>query len=102
MKTNFHKMDYFVTSIIITDKGTETGEVQAKDNFWAVHGIGQLIGWNFLVTIGYVAARFLKHYPWWLPLHFIGGTVPAMFSVGIIISAILKGKLLYYLLKKFK
>lgn len=93
MELNYHEGNYFITTISITANGTATtGAITGGDNFWAIHGIGQLVGWNVLVTIGYIAARFLKHYPWWLPLHFIGGTIPALYSIVVIIMAIARGK----------
>ena len=98
MKTNYHQGNYLITSIVITAKGSQAGEITGRDSFWAIHGIGQLIGWNLLVTIGYIAARFLKHYPWWLILHFLGGTIPAIFSVVIIAITFAKGKFLKLIL----
>jgi len=92
MKTNYHQGNYLITSINITPTGTNIGAIETRDSFFAIHGIGQLIGWNFLVTIGYCSARFFKHNPLWLPLHFVGGTIPSLFSIGIIIATFTKGK----------
>jgi hypothetical protein len=89
MKSNFHGGNFIITSITITPGGSTPGDITV-DNFFAIHGIGQLIGWNILVTVGYISARFLKHYPWWLILHFIGGTIPSLFSIGIIISTLIR------------
>ena len=90
MENNFHGLNYYVTEITVTTSSLGAIQVSGVDIYWYIHGIGMFIAWNLFVLIGYIAARFLKHYPWWIILHFIGGTVPSLFSVGIIVAAIVK------------
>jgi hypothetical protein len=96
LEKKFHGLNYFITEIRLSTNDLEDAIVSSVDIFWYVHGIGMFIAWNFFVLIGYIAARFLKHYPWWIFLHILGGTIPAFFSVGIIIAAIIKSN--HYLL----
>lgn len=95
VEIDYHGLNYFITEITITTNSLGEAEVSSVDYYWYVHGIGMFIAWNLFVLIGYVAARFMKHYPWWSFLHFLGGTIPALFSVGIIIAAIVKSKLFH-------
>ncbi len=95
-------MNYFVTSISITYNGLGIAEISEKGKFWYIHGIGLFIAWNLFVSIGYISARFLKHYTWWIILHFLGGTIPAFFSFGIITAAIIKSKNIFKSYKKIK
>lgn len=93
MAENYHGSNYVITQISITTGGLG-GSLQptsGQDAFWSIHGIGQLIAWNIFVFIGYIAARFLRHYPWWSYLHFLGGTIPSWFTIGVAIAAIIKG-----------
>jgi len=93
MAHNFHGSNYYITSITISPNGLSASKNTTKEIFWYIHGIGMFIAWNLFVLIGYIAARFLKHYTWWSLLHFLGGTIPSLFSVGIIITAIIKSNL---------
>lgn len=99
VENDYHGMNYYITDITLTTNSLGAVEVSTVDIYWYIHGIGMFIAWNLFVLIGYVAARFLKHHPWWLILHFIGGTVPSLFSVGIIVAAIIKSNnyFLFYL-----
>ena len=101
MADNYHGINYYVTNITISRTGLINTSTSSIDKFWSIHGIGQLIGWNLLVFFGYVSARFLKQYPWWIILHLIGATIPSLFSVGVSIVAIYKSnflllKLIYF------
>ena len=60
--------------------------------FWYLHSIGQTILWSLFILIGYISARFLKHWEYWIYLHFLGGSIPALYSISFITPIILKSK----------
>jgi hypothetical protein len=64
-------------------------------DIWAVHGISLIICWGVLNFIGYCAARFLKHYTWWIYVHFAGSILPALWTFGMIIATLIISK--YYI-----
>lgn len=96
LESSYHGPNKYRTDIMLTVNGIGGDPTSANDVYWDVHGIGMFVAWNLFVTIGYIAARFLKHYSWWTFLHLLGGTVPALFSVGIIIAAIVKRNLIFF------
>ncbi len=90
IQNDYHGLNYYVTEITLTTSSLASSDVSTVDIFWYIHGIGLFIAWDFFVLIGYISARFLRHYTWWLTLHFIGGTLPSLFSFGIVLAAIVK------------
>lgn len=97
MKDNYHGSSYRITKISITSTGLVASSLEiVEDTFFTAHGVGNLIAWNFLITIGYIAARFLRHYPWWSYLHFVGGTIPCLYSFSVSIAAIIKSNFILF------
>jgi hypothetical protein len=54
----------------------------------AVHGISLMICWGLLMFFGYCAARYLKHYKWWLYIHVAASIMPAYWSFGMLIATL--------------
>jgi hypothetical protein len=50
-------------------------------DIYQVHGLSLLVGWGFLHMIGYCAARYLKHYQWWIYVHILCTELPALCTV---------------------
>ncbi len=96
VQKNFHGLNYYITEITLS---TSSLAAFQDDIFWYIHGIGMFIAWNLFVLIGYISARFLRHYPWWIIFHYIGGALPSLFSFAIIIASIVKSILFIFISK---
>jgi hypothetical protein len=53
-------------------------------DIYQVHGVALIVGWGFLHILGYCAARYLKHYHWWLYIHVLCTELPAIATIGTI------------------
>ena len=89
-----HNNNFMQSSFIITSNtsnntvvDTTTGGSSPID-FWAFHGISLVIGWSVFNFFGYIAARFLKHYTWWIWVHRIGSGLNSFWSIGVVGVAI--------------
>ncbi len=60
--------------------------------YWEFHGISLTVGWSILNFVGYSGARFLKHYTWWIYLHYIGSVLVTLWSFVILIISVIKCK----------
>jgi hypothetical protein len=62
---------------------------------FAVHGISLMICWGLLNFFGYCAARFLRHYKWWLYVHFACTILPAYWTFGMLIATLVASNIDY-------
>jgi hypothetical protein len=92
------------SSTVVVISNTTTSQMPqlilgGEFNFWEFHGVILTIIWSIMNFFGYVTARFLRHYPIWIWIHFTCSGLTAMVSVGIMATSILKSKYvkLYYL-----
>ncbi len=77
------------TTSTTTNTPTPTVSDTSKSfNFWELHGISLVIAWSGLNFLGYCAGRFLKHYPWWINLHFIGSSLTTYWSFAVLIASL--------------
>ena len=61
-------------------------------DFWEFHGIILTILWSILNFFGYVYARFLRHHPIWIWIHFTCSGLTSLISVAVMAASIAKGK----------
>lgn len=85
-KAHDHGGNYKKTSIIISKTAVVT-DTSAGFNYWDLHGISLVILWSVFNFIGYISARFLKHYSWWIWGHRIGSGLTSMWTIGMAASA---------------
>jgi hypothetical protein len=65
-------------------------------DIYQVHGITLVVGWGFVHILGYCAARFLKHYHWWIYIHLFCTELPALATLIIISIMFSKCKVYIY------
>jgi hypothetical protein len=81
-----------------TPQSVEEEEDEEFD-FWEFHGIILTILWTIFNFVGYVYARFLRHHPIWIWIHFICSGLTSFISVAVMAASIAKGKLrIFYFL----
>jgi hypothetical protein len=62
-------------------------------DFVEFHSISMAIVWSCFNFVGHFGARFLKHYPWWIYLHYIGSVLTTVWSFFLLIITIIYGKI---------
>jgi hypothetical protein len=66
--------------------------VENEFDFFQFHGVILLILWTFFNFVGYIFARFLKHYTWWYWMHQAGSGITSFISIGVLAASIKYGK----------
>jgi hypothetical protein len=61
-------------------------------DFWEFHGIIMTVTWSIMNFVGYMSARFFRHYPIWIWVHFIFAGLNTLLSVGILGASIALSK----------
>lgn len=71
---------------------TQDDPEDSSFDFWEFHGIIMTATWSIMNFIGYLSARFFRHYSAWIWVHFIFSGLNAIISVGILGASIVLSK----------
>ncbi len=95
-KINYHGGNRMSTSFKITQGGVDPPT--KPFDFFEFHGIILIILWVPFNFVGYISARFLKQYTWWIWLHIAGSGSAAFITIGVLAASIKYGITEYKLL----
>jgi len=86
---SYHGGNHLSTSFKITQGNIDP---PAKPfDFLEFHGIILIILWVPLNFIGYISARFLRQYKWWIWLLFAGSVSAVFITIGILAASLKYG-----------
>ncbi len=62
--------------------------------FWGFHGTVLTAAWTVVNFIGYVAARYFKHYPVWYWVHIICCGLTSLVSISVMTASIILSRII--------